>query len=163
MLVLAGSVPPGASHEQDNGGRNAHGVFTGDVKPVLYVADVEQSARFFKDVLGFGFDGFANRADGQPYYAEMTAGTLKFGLHEPTAPGQESRVGQQRLYFRVLDLVAHRTRVSAWGRQPGEIKETGWMDNFTVRDPDGHEIVFALTDPAKHAIDPCQTAPARVL
>jgi predicted enzyme related to lactoylglutathione lyase len=145
---------PAASADGQDDARSAHGVFTGDVKSVLYVEDVEKSVPFFRDVLGFGFDGFANRSDGDPYYAEMIAGGLKFGLHEPTAAGQETRIGQQRLYFRVRDLAAHRARVVAWGGEPGKIKETDWMDMFIVRDPDGHEIVFAFTDPDKHSIDP---------
>lgn len=133
--------------------RLAHGGFTGEVKPVLYVSDVEASAPFFRDVLGFEFDGYANLR-GEPYYAEMLAGELKFGLHEPTSPSHVPRVGQQRIYFRVRDVAAHRERVSAWQGDPGEIIETDWMDMFIVRDPDGHEIVFASTDPAKHSIDP---------
>jgi predicted enzyme related to lactoylglutathione lyase len=135
------------------GGRNSHGVFTGEQKSVLYVADVEKSAEFFEKVLGFGFDGFAER-DGRPYYAEMLAGGTKFGLHEPTSPGQESRIGEQRLYFRIRDLSAHRVRVAARGGEPGAIKKTDWMDMFVVRDPDGHEIVFAFTDAEEHSIDP---------
>ena len=137
-----------------DGGRNSHGVFTGELKSVLYVADVEKSAEFFEHVLGFGFKGFAERADGRPYYAEMLAGGTKFALHEPTSPGQESRIGEQRLYFRVRDLTAHRSRVAARGGEPGEIIERDWMDMFFVRDPDGHEIVFALTAPGRHPIDP---------
>ncbi len=131
----------------------AHGRFTGQVKPVLYVTDVEASAPFFRDVLGFEFQGFAN-LDGAPYYADMAAGPLKFGLHEPTAESHRSRVGQQRLYFRVEDLAAHRTRVAAWDGAPGPVIETDWMDMFIVRDPDGHEIVFAVTDPEKHSNNP---------
>ena len=104
--------------------------------------------------MGFGFEGFANRSDGTPYYAEMVAGDRKFGLHEPTVEGQEARVGHARLYFRVLDLNAHHQRVSARGLNPGEIIETGWMDMFIVEDPDGNEIVFAVTDAERHAIDP---------
>lgn len=134
--------------------REAHGAFTGDIKSVLYVSDVRSSAEFYRDVLGFAFDGFANRSDGTPYYAEMMAGARKFGLHEPTSAGQEDRIGQARLYFRVLDLDAHRRRVAARGLEPGEIVRTDWMDMFFVRDPDGHEIVFAVTDPERHTIDP---------
>ena len=129
-------------------------LFTGVIKPVFYVTNVEKSARFFEDVLGFTFDGFAKRSDGRRYYAEMLAGTLKFGLHEPTAEGHQSRVGKQRLYFRVNDLAAHRIRVAAQGGEPGEVNERAWMDMFTVRDPDGNEIVFAYTDPSKHTTDP---------
>ena len=136
-----------------DGGRNSHGLFTGELKSVLYVADVEKSAGFFENVLGFEFDGFAERDD-RPYYAEMIAGGTKFGLHEPASTGQELRIGQQRLYFRVRDLSAHRTRVAARGAEPAAIKRTDWMDMFVVRDPDGHEIVFAFTDAEKHSIDP---------
>lgn len=154
LFCLVCAWMPTASGEAEEDIRTAHGGFTGEVKPVLYVADVGESVPFFRDVLGFEFDGFANRSDGSPYYAEMVAGGLKFGLHEPVAAEQKSRVGQQRLYFRVRDLDAHRDRVIAWGGDPGAIRKTDWMDMFIVRDPDGHEIVFAFTDPARHSIDP---------
>ncbi len=123
-------------------------------QPALSVTNVEASAAFYRDVLGFGFDGFANRQDGTPYYAEMLAGVRKFGLHEPTVEGQESRIGQARLYFRVLDLEAHHRRVSDAGATTGEIFHRDWMDMFIVKDADGHEIVFAVTDPERHTSDP---------
>jgi hypothetical protein len=87
----------------------------------------------------------------------MAAAGVKFGLHEPTSAGQETKVGQQRLYFRVKDLRLHRSRVLAWGGDPGELKTTDWMDMFLVRDPDGNEIVFAVTDPERHSINPWNT------
>lgn len=131
----------------------SHGGFTGEVKPVLYVEDVQESAPFFRDVLGFELLSFAGAED-DPYYADLAAGDQKLGLHEPTAPHQESWVGHQRIYFRVEDLGRHRARVAAWDGEPSEVVETAWMDYFIVRDPDGHEIVFAATDPERHAIDP---------
>lgn len=136
--------------------KQAHGIFTGQIKPVLYVTDVEKSAPFYRDVLGFDFEGFAD-SGGQPYYAEMAAAGEKFGLHEPLSEAQEARVGEERLYFRVEDLQAHRSRVLAWGAEAGEIRKTAWMDMFTVVDPDGNEIVFAVTDPARHTSDPWRT------
>jgi len=151
LLVLAMAAGPSGRAADDP--RNAHGTFTGEIKPVLYVSDVEKSAPFYRDVLGFGFEGYAN-TEGHPYYAEMVAGTVKFGLHEPTSSGQEPMVGRQRLYFRVEDLEAHRSRVVAWGETPGEIKRTGWMDMFIARDADGNEIVFAVTDSERHTSDP---------
>jgi predicted enzyme related to lactoylglutathione lyase len=128
-------------------------MFTGEVKPVLYVTDVEVAAPFYRDVLGFEFLGFSN-ANGEPYYAEMTAGPLKFGLHEAMNPEQEPRIGQQRLYFRVTDLPGHLARIAEAGGAPGDMIETDWMDMFIVRDADGHEIVFAYSDPSEHPIDP---------
>jgi hypothetical protein len=56
--------------------------------------------------------------------------------------------------FRVREVIRHRARVAERGGTPGEIIETDWMDMFISRDLDGHEIVFALTDPSKHPIDP---------
>jgi predicted enzyme related to lactoylglutathione lyase len=136
-----------------NATQETHGIFTGDIKAVFYVVDVEKSAPFYRDVLGFDFLEFAN-LDGQPYYAEMSAAGVKFGLHEAVSPGQSSKIGQQRLYFRVKDLFAHRSRAQELGGKPSEIVETDWMDMFMVRDPDGNEIIFAVTDSVKHPIDP---------
>jgi len=90
----------------------------------------------------------------EPYYAEMVAKDVKFGLHEPVSPEQKSKVGQQRLYFRVKDLEEQHFRIITHGGQPGEIKKTSWMDMFTVLDPDGNEIVFAVTDPERHNSNP---------
>lgn len=127
--------------------------FLGQVKPVLYVSDVEVSASFFTDALGFEFLGFSE-IEGAPYYAEMAAGSVKFGLHNPMNPEQEEWVGHQRLYFRVSDVHEHWNLVASGPGNPGEIRETEWMDMFVVRDPDGHQIVFAATNLAKHSIDP---------
>ena len=127
--------------------------FTGEAKAVLYVADVEESAPFFRDVLGFEFLGFTE-ADGEPYYAEMAAGSFKFGLHNPMNDEQETWVGHQRIYFRVTDVRSHRLLVEERGGSPGELLETDWMDMFIVRDADGHQIVFAETDESKHTLDP---------
>ena len=131
VLVTLGAFDAVGAAQQD--ARGAHGGFTGEVKPVLYVTDAEASMPFFRDVLGFDFLGYSN-IDGAPYYAELAAGPVKFGIHEPINAEQEERVGQQRLYFRVEDLTAHRSRVAAWGGEPGEVVETDWMDFFIVRD-----------------------------
>lgn len=149
ILLLAAE----STGQVTNNSREAHGVFTGEIKAVFYVVDVEKSTPFYRDVLGFDFQEFAN-LDGHPYYAEMLAAGVKFGLHEAVSDGQEPKIGQQRLYFRVEDLSAHRSRVLAWGGKPTEIVKTDWMDMFMVRDPDGNEIIFAVTDLTKHPIDP---------
>ncbi len=126
--------------------RDAHGGFTGDLKPVLWVGDVEGSAPFYRDTLGFELVGFAGKAD-DPYYAELAAAGRTLGLHEPTTPAERERVGRQRLYVRVRDLEIHRARVAARGGSPGPVVTTGYMDFFVVRDPDGNEIAFGVTDP----------------
>jgi catechol 2,3-dioxygenase-like lactoylglutathione lyase family enzyme len=152
-IVVAGALLAAAPGCATSTTGTASGNFTGEVKPVLYVRDVEESARFFEEVLGFALLGFSP-AEGDPYYADMGAGPMKFGLHEPIDGAHEEKVGRQRIYFRVRDLAAQRARVQAGGGTAGEVRERAWMDFFVVRDPDGHDIVFAVTDPARHTIDP---------
>lgn len=154
LITLAAIAAPVARSQVDD--RDRHGVFTGDIKSVVYVTDVEQGMPFYRDVLGFEFLRFAE-IEGQPYYAEMVAAGIKFGLHEPTSAGQEAKVGQQRLYFRVKDLAAHHARVAARGGEPGDIRNTVWMDMFFVKDSDGNEIGFAYTNPDTHVVFPWNT------
>lgn len=71
LAVLSIIVVTSAS-AQDETARNARGTFTGEIKPVLYVSDVETSGPFYRDVLGFEFFGYAKLKD-EPYYAEMAA------------------------------------------------------------------------------------------
>jgi predicted enzyme related to lactoylglutathione lyase len=159
FVLLCGAVVLSATRSAPQGAAPDPGPFTGDVKPVLYVKDVERSARFFRDVLGFEFLGYAETG-GKRYYAEMAAGSRKFGLHAPLNDEHREWVGHQRLYFRVKDVGAHRSFVEARGGAPGELVETAWMDMFIVRDPDGHQIVFAETDPGKHSTDPWRNSGA---
>jgi catechol 2,3-dioxygenase-like lactoylglutathione lyase family enzyme len=154
LLLLLVALPAlGASDAAEDPARRAHGTFTGEIKAVLYVSDVEASTPFYRDSLGFEFHGYAP-SSGEPYYAEMAAAGVKFGLHEPMSKAEQAKVGQQRLYFRVKDLSAQRSRALAWGAEPSEVKKTAWMDMFVVRDPDGNEVFFAVTDPERHTIDP---------
>jgi predicted enzyme related to lactoylglutathione lyase len=136
--------------------KDRHGVFTGEIKSVIYVTDVEASMPFYRDVLGFEFLRFSEH-EGRIYYAEMLAAGIKFGLHEPMRPEQESKVGEVRLYFRVKDVAAHHARVLARGGEPGDLYKTKWMDMLLVEDPDGNEISFAFTDPDTHAVFPWNT------
>jgi len=130
--------------------QTSHGRFLSQAKSVLYVSDLKRATRFYVDVLGFETDAAADN----PIYSEMLAGDLKFGLHAPTSARERARVGQQRLYFRVADVAAHRKRILACGAEAGPIEETDWMTMFSVTDPDGHQITFAQSDPATHSIDP---------
>jgi catechol 2,3-dioxygenase-like lactoylglutathione lyase family enzyme len=152
VLLIAWENYSGAEETADRC-EGSGGEFLGQVKPVLYVKDVKASAAFFRDVLGFAFLNWADNEDA-PYYAEMAAGAQKFGLHLPGDLGEKARVGQQRIYFRVRNVEAHRKRVLACKGRPGPIEQTAWMTMFAVTDPDGHEIVFAETDPAVHTINP---------
>src|SRR5262249_16970803 len=102
-LLIGGGSFSGADETANRCDRG--GEFLGQVKPVLYVKDVKASAAFFRDVLGFAFLNWADNEDA-PYYAEMAAGTQKFGLHLPGDARERARVGQQRIYFRVRNVAA---------------------------------------------------------
>jgi len=124
-------------------GDEHYGEFTGDIKPIIYVSDVQRSAPFYRDVLAFVFDGFAgNEAD--PYYAEMLAGPVKFGLHETTMSGDELRIGQQRLYFRVRDRdaiygEAFRRQTAALG-----INETTTASRSPWQNPYAERVICSI-------------------
>ena len=140
--------------------KDEHGVFTGDVKLVLYVADVRRSVEFYEGALGFKFHHFHDYTTGEsvkewtrsepPIYAEMSVAGRRFGIHLPSSPQDKRCVGAAKLYFRVKDLDSHHRRVNAWGAQPGPVRDKPWMRMFYVTDPDGHRIYFASTEDAVH-------------
>jgi predicted enzyme related to lactoylglutathione lyase len=151
LVIACGSSAWGDGAMEDR--KDPPGGFLGQVKPVLYVSDVEASAVFFRDVLGFELLSWADNEE-TPYYAEMAAADQKFGLHAARDEKERQRIGKQRIYFRVRSADDHRRRVSAHGARPGPIERTAWMTMFSVVDVDGHEIVFAETDPKVHSVDP---------
>src|SRR5262245_54637261 len=103
LLIAGGNYSD--AEETAGGCQGSGGEFLGQVKPVLYVKDVKASAAFFRDVLGFAFLNWSDD-EKAPYYAEMAAGTQKFGLHVPGDAGERARVGKQRIYFRVRSVEA---------------------------------------------------------
>lgn len=148
------SNDPGDSRNVEDA-RFLHGAFTGDIIFPIYVSDVEKSARFYREVLGFNWLGFYDydrnvyvkdwRDPSPPIYAGFEVEGRKFGLHKPVLERQQSYVGCGRYYFRVRSLDDHYKRVQAWNHQPGRIIETHLLKMFSVEDPDGAQIYFAVT------------------
>lgn len=144
--------------------RSQHGIFTGDVKLVLYVRDVRKSVDFYRGALGFEFHSYHDYTNNKsvtewnetepPIYAEMSAGRQKFGLHLPQSAYDQRCVGRGRVYFRVKDVDAHYRRVKAWGIDADPLCDTDWMRMFSVTDPDGYKITFGATRAGVHKIDP---------
>jgi len=135
--------------------RDLHGEFTGQVIFPIYVSDVERSASFYRDVLGFRFLGYYDEAQRRyveswndsipPIYAGFEAGDQTFGLHKPVNEAQERFIGSGRYYFRVKNLKNHRRRIQSWGGRPSEISSTALLTRFYIVDPDGLRIYFAVT------------------
>ena len=140
--------------------RDAHGVFTGDVKIVFYVHDVRKAVEFYTKALGFKFHHYFDHVGGgsvptwtrdvPPIYAELSYAGRRFGLHSPTSEADRKSVGAAKVYFQVKDLDAHHLRTKARGANPGEIRKRSWMDMYQVIDADGNRIYFAFTDDKVH-------------
>jgi predicted enzyme related to lactoylglutathione lyase len=155
LLLLLAAVCLGAQSAADGQDTDSSPAFTGELIFPIYVSDVEVSAVFYRDVLGFEFLGYydyetnAYVRDWQdtepPKYAGFVAGDQKFGLHKPANERQDECVGCGRYYFRVRDLDAQHARVSAHGVRVSPIHSSALLRRFHVPDPDGVMIFFAET------------------
>jgi catechol 2,3-dioxygenase-like lactoylglutathione lyase family enzyme len=104
--------------------------------PVVFVADVRASARFYRDTLGFSIDFLHGNP---PFYGSVSRDDaclhLKF-VHDPViAPGPQDRDNVKALFAEYLAVdatFARRLQKEAWGGH-----------DFVVRDPDGNMICFA--------------------
>lgn len=131
------------------------GDFTGHLIFPIYVSDVEVSAAFYRDVLGFQFLGYFDYGTNSyvsawedtipPTYAGFVAGDQKFGLHRPVDEAQAKCVGCGRYYFRVNDVDAEYERITAKGARVSQIHSSPLLRRFYVPDPDGLKIFFAET------------------
>jgi catechol 2,3-dioxygenase-like lactoylglutathione lyase family enzyme len=114
-------------------------------KPVLYVADVDASARFYRDQLGFRIDFLHGNP---PFYGSVSREGaslhLKFVREPVFAAGAAEREGLimafvetpnvRELYAEYRDAnaeIAQKLTKQAWGGT-----------DFIVRDPDGNAIAF---------------------
>lgn len=148
-------APSGAESSEDAQVRVSSEIFTGELIFPIYVSDVEVSAVFYGDVLGFEFLGYYDYETNSyvqswqdtlpPKYAGFVAGDQKFGLHKPANEAQEECVGCGRYYFRVHDLDAQHARVSAHGVRLSQIHSSALLRRFYVPDPDGLMVFFAET------------------
>ena len=122
-------------------------VFLTRAMPVVFVLNVQTSAVFFRDKLGFAIDFLHGQP---PFYASVSRGAARLHLrfvHEPViTPGVRER--EEGLLSAFLDVdnikglfaeykaagvnFAHPLRKEPWGRSA-----------FTVLDPDGNCICFA--------------------
>ena len=160
-IVIIGIIVFGAFAVLAQSESEAH--FIGDVLFPIYVKDVEISAAFYRDILGFEFLGFWDYQNDcyviawqdtlPPTYAGFSAGGQKFGLHKPVNESQERCVGCGRYYFRVNDVEAEYSRISMHNVPISPIHSSSLLKRFYVPDPDGLQIFFAETAP-EAPVDP---------
>lgn len=117
-----------------------------DLIPMLICRDVQESVRFYCDVLGFRV---RDRMDdvGNSGWASIECGRVALMLASPTyvpsAPLVDGRHPQAIYYFYPRDLDSVRRRVVDAGWAASEIEERFYgMREFEVVDPSGHVLCF---------------------
>jgi catechol 2,3-dioxygenase-like lactoylglutathione lyase family enzyme len=112
----------------------------------FYVRDIESSVRFYRDVLGFHFQGFWDpvsktaaqewRGHGKPEYGELRVGAARIGLF--AAPDASHPSGRVEMAVHVDDVRQDHARIKAAGAAPTELSRQAWgASTFFVTDPDG--------------------------
>jgi len=118
--------------------------------PNLIVSNVEQSAAFYRDVLGFTMQ--MTVPDAPPYaFAMMTCGPVEVFLNAPEAAYEEYPAfktmtlgGTLTLFMEVTEIEEAYARLAPMVRvvMPYEKKWYG-MTEFAFLDPDGYIITYA--------------------
>ena len=111
--------------------------------PVLQVSDVGKSMKWYKDVLGFDGSAFPERA---PFsFASLRRDGVEVMLQRSTPQGLQA-AGGWSIYFRVGGnmLLTLADRIRAKTRLIREPARMPYCDvEFSIADPDGHELVFS--------------------
>lgn len=115
--------------------------------PVVFVLNVETSAAFFRDKLGFAIDFLHGDP---PFYASVSRGAANLHLrfvHEPviTTGVREREDGLISAFVEVDDIQALFAEYKAAGVEFAQrLRKEPWgMSTFMVLDPDGNYICFA--------------------
>lgn len=113
--------------------------------PVIFVTNVETSAKFFRNTLGFSIDFLHGEP---PFYGSVSRDGacvhLKF-VHEPVlAVGAQDRDGFITAFIEVENVKAlYAEYVTAGALFDQKLKKQAWGGrDFIVRDPDGNGICF---------------------
>jgi catechol 2,3-dioxygenase-like lactoylglutathione lyase family enzyme len=113
--------------------------------PVVFVTDVQESAQFYRDSLGFSIDFLHGQP---PFYGSVSRNGacmhLKF-VHEPVfTPGPEDRDGFIMVFTEVENVKALFAEYVARGVTFAQrLQKEAWGGHdFIVRDPDGNMLCF---------------------
>lgn len=123
---------------------------TGRLQVTLFVSDVLKSVDYYRNVLGFEFNGYWNPKtqgveqewghDEPPEYAEVLAGENRIGLRPAQGPVQPGAV-ECSLEVTGIDHLHEQVRVR--GGQATLPADQPWgARTFTTSDPDGHLWLF---------------------
>jgi lactoylglutathione lyase len=112
---------------------------------ILYVADLDRSISFYRDVIGLPFK-FTESG-----YAEFATEGTKFALFErarlPQLIGRDSGDGDATMEVAFLvedvDVEAERLRAAGVTQLSGPVDRPWGQRTFHLLDPDGHVVEFA--------------------
>jgi catechol 2,3-dioxygenase-like lactoylglutathione lyase family enzyme len=113
----------------------------------LSIADLDRSAKFYRDVLGFDV-GPVTAGNSGSALAEAVRGParVQFVTQESAfdGTGRPRPRGSAILFFETDNVAGLREAVSARGGKPSELAKVNWikMRMFEIRDPDGHTLWF---------------------
>jgi predicted enzyme related to lactoylglutathione lyase len=102
---------------------------------VYYVADLDATSGFFKDVLGFSP---APEGDSPGFRQFVDGAGAGFGLAQ--ASEQTPAAGEMRLYYKTSDLAALREQWTASGTTLSPSVTLPFGKIFEVSTPDGHTL-----------------------
>ena len=126
--------------------------------PIIFVANVQASAEFFRDTLGFSIDFLHGHP---PFYGAVSRDGacvhLKF-VHEPVfAIGTHDRDGFIMAFIEVENVKALYAEYLAAGvRFDQKLKKQAWGGrDFIVRDLDGNGICFRRVERVTHQVASC--------
>ncbi len=105
----------------------------------LYVADLDRSLAFYRDLLGLALDKHPRN----PNWAEVVLPNgLRFALEAAHEGRQPQPPGSIRIDFEVGDIDAAVERLRDAGVTVGEITRAFWGDACEVFDPDGYRVAL---------------------
>jgi uncharacterized glyoxalase superfamily protein PhnB len=121
------------------------------IMPILAVDDVDASVAFFRDQLGFRHDMSMAGADGKNVFAIVGLGAAVFGLGTDDSLEAKKPWGSGIQFMIYLpegqSIDSYYADVKAKGvRIDDELTDTYWGDRaFTIHDPNGYMLTFAVT------------------
>jgi predicted enzyme related to lactoylglutathione lyase len=117
-------------------------MITGLDQLFLEVNNVEESARFYSDVLGFTLESYEPEVE--PPIASLKAGSLKLGLVQQVETMLKRGRGVH-VVLGVTDVDQFYEKVSSSGIYVTEPRDEGWGGRFvSFQDPDGYRL-FVVT------------------
>ena len=147
-MILTGTISAAAAAEAASGTLAGSPKILGVSHVALKVGDLAKSRAFYKDFLGFGEGGELIGKDGALKLVFIKVNDEQYFELFPGLKPEEDRLYQ--VAFQVTGIEALRARLAAAGiKVPASVpKGQVGNSNFTIKDPDDHNIELVQYEPA---------------